>query len=39
MGFIAALREHDPVYWDPYMHAWVVTSYPEVVTVLDELFG
>jgi hypothetical protein len=29
-----ALREHDPVYWDPYMHAWVVTSYPEVSTVL-----
>jgi cytochrome P450 len=29
-----ALREHDPVHWDPFMHAWVVTSYPEVVTVL-----
>jgi pimeloyl-[acyl-carrier protein] synthase len=29
-----ALREQDPVHWDPYMHAWVVTSYPEVVTVL-----
>jgi pimeloyl-[acyl-carrier protein] synthase len=29
-----ALREHDPVYWDPYMHAWVVTSYSEVVNVL-----
>jgi pimeloyl-[acyl-carrier protein] synthase len=29
-----ALREHDPVHWDPYMHAWVVTSYPEVITVL-----
>jgi cytochrome P450 len=29
-----ALRECDPVHWDPYMHAWVVTSYPEVVTVL-----
>ena len=29
-----ALREHDPVHWDPYMHAWVVTSYPEVTTVL-----
>src|SRR6202161_4167401 len=28
------LREHDPVHWDPYMHAWVVTSYSEVVTVL-----
>ena len=29
-----ALREHDPVHWDPYMHTWVVTSYPEVITVL-----
>jgi pimeloyl-[acyl-carrier protein] synthase len=29
-----ALREYDPVHWDPYMHAWVVTSYPEVVTVM-----
>jgi hypothetical protein len=29
-----ALRERGPVYWDPYMHAWVVTSYPEVVNVL-----
>jgi pimeloyl-[acyl-carrier protein] synthase len=32
--FYRALRENDPVHWDPYMHAWVVTSYPEVVTVL-----
>lgn len=29
-----ALREYEPVHWDPYMHAWVVTSYPEAVTVL-----
>jgi pimeloyl-[acyl-carrier protein] synthase len=29
------LREYDPVHWDPYMHAWVVTTYPEVVTVLS----
>jgi len=29
-----ALREYEPVHWDPYMHAWVVTSYPEVVSVL-----
>jgi pimeloyl-[acyl-carrier protein] synthase len=28
------LREYDPVHWDPYMHAWVVTSYPEAVWVL-----
>jgi|SRR5580658_898005 pimeloyl-[acyl-carrier protein] synthase len=32
--FYRVLREHSPVHWDPYMHAWVVTSYPEVVTVL-----
>ncbi|MGA2814349.1 MAG: cytochrome P450 [Candidatus Acidiferrum sp.] len=29
-----ALREYDPVHWDPYMHAWVVTSYNEVIDVL-----
>jgi pimeloyl-[acyl-carrier protein] synthase len=29
-----AFREHDPVYWDPYMHAWIVTGYSEVITVL-----
>lgn len=29
-----ALREYDPVHWDPYMHAWVVTSYAEVVNVM-----
>lgn len=29
-----ALRTFNPVHWDPYMHAWVVTSYSEVVTVL-----
>src|SRR5580698_9778559 len=29
-----ALHEYEPVHWDPYMHAWVVTSYPEAVTVL-----
>ena len=28
------LREHEPVHWDPFMHAWVVTGYQEVVTVL-----
>jgi pimeloyl-[acyl-carrier protein] synthase len=33
-SFYNTLREHDPVHWDPYMHAWVVTSYPEVVTVM-----
>jgi cytochrome P450 len=28
------LREQDPVHWDPYLHAWVVTRYEDVVTVL-----
>jgi cytochrome P450 len=30
------LRSHDPVYWDPYLHAWVVTRYEDVVTVLTK---
>ncbi len=30
----ARLREEDPVHWDPYLHAWVVTRYEDVVTVL-----
>ncbi|HEX5507503.1 MAG TPA: cytochrome P450 [Pseudolabrys sp.] len=29
------LREHDPVMWDPYLHAWVVTDYANVLTVLS----
>ena len=28
------LREEDPVHWDPYLHAWVVTRYDDVVDVL-----
>jgi hypothetical protein len=28
------LREKDPVHWDPFLHAWVVTRYEEVVQVL-----
>jgi pimeloyl-[acyl-carrier protein] synthase len=28
------LREQDPVHWDPFLHAWVVTEYADVVTVL-----
>jgi pimeloyl-[acyl-carrier protein] synthase len=31
-----ALRERDPVAWDPFLHAWVVTSYAEVTTVLQK---
>jgi hypothetical protein len=30
----ARLRTELPVYWDPYLHAWVVTRYADVVTVL-----
>jgi cytochrome P450 len=29
------LREEDPVHWDPYLHAWVVTRYTDVVDVLQ----
>src|ERR1700691_5360835 len=28
------LRSHDPVHWDPYLHAWLVTRYDDVITVL-----
>ncbi|HEU5232594.1 MAG TPA: cytochrome P450 [Terriglobales bacterium] len=28
------LRSEDPVHWDPFLHAWVVTRYADVVTVL-----
>ena len=31
-----ALRERDPVMWDPFLHAWVVTNYRDVVTVLHK---
>ncbi len=27
-------RTEDPVHWDPYLHAWVVTRYSDVVHVL-----
>ena len=30
------LRAEDPVHWDPYLHAWVVTRYSDVVKVLLE---
>ena len=29
------LRVEDPVHWDPFLHAWVVTRYADVVTVLE----
>jgi pimeloyl-[acyl-carrier protein] synthase len=28
------LRSQDPVHWDPFLHAWIVTRYKDVVTVL-----
>jgi cytochrome P450 len=30
----ARLRREDPVHWDPFLHAWVITRYQDVVTVL-----
>src|SRR4026207_1411133 len=30
------LRTEDPVHWDPYLHAWVVTRYADGVTVLHD---
>ncbi|WP_376796068.1 cytochrome P450 [Thermogemmatispora sp.] len=30
------LREHDPIYWDEEMHAWVLTRYADVVAVLRD---
>ncbi len=30
------LRAEDPVHWDPFLHAWVVTRYTDVVTVLHD---
>ncbi len=29
------LRTEDPIHWDSYLHAWVVTRYADVVTVLS----
>ncbi len=29
------LRSEDPVHWDPYLHAWVVTRYVDVVWVFQ----
>src|SRR5438132_10580981 len=33
------LRTEDPVHWDPYLHAWVVTRYPDVVTILHKFLA
>jgi hypothetical protein len=32
----ARLRTEDPVHWDPFLHAWVVTRYADVLTVLHD---
>ena len=29
------LRSEDPIHWDPFLHAWVVTRYADVVTVFQ----
>jgi hypothetical protein len=31
------LRSEDPVHWDPYLHAWVVTRYADVSTVFQRM--
>src|SRR3954466_495427 len=31
------LRTEAPVHWDPFLHAWVVTRYADVVTVLHDV--
>src|SRR5947209_15302388 len=28
------LRNEDPVHWDPFLHAWIVTRYSDVMEVL-----
>ncbi|MBJ7600966.1 cytochrome P450 [Candidatus Nephthysia bennettiae] len=33
------LRSSDPVHWDPYLHAWVVTRYAEVVQVFQRFLA
>jgi cytochrome P450 len=30
------LRREDPVHWDPFLHAWVVTRYADAVKVLHD---
>jgi pimeloyl-[acyl-carrier protein] synthase len=32
----ARLRREDPVHWDPFLHAWIVTRYDDVQRVLLE---
>jgi pimeloyl-[acyl-carrier protein] synthase len=30
------LQTEDPIHWDPYLHAWIVTRYADVITVLTQ---
>src|SRR5947209_17366525 len=30
------LRTEDPVHWDPFLHAWVVTSYADSLAVFHD---
>jgi pimeloyl-[acyl-carrier protein] synthase len=30
------LRTEDPVHWDPFLHAWVVTRYADVISVFQK---
>src|SRR5260370_14097236 len=30
------LRTEDPVHWDPFLHAWVVTRYAAVISVFQK---
>ncbi len=34
-AFYKELRDYDPVHWDPFLHAWAVTRYADIVTVLS----
>ena len=33
------LRSEDPVHWDPFLHAWVVTRYADVITVFQRFLA
>lgn len=35
----ARLRSEDPVHWDPFLHAWIVTRYNDVARVLLEFIA
>lgn len=34
--FFDRLRAEDPVHWDPFLHAWVMTRYDDVIRVLRD---